>query len=132
MVKHPKSFKEIEIRLSEIVYQIREIESKLTLHLSTGGRSGGRSALLKSRANLVGQLHSLSDCLKNYGEGKIVRVKFRTCSTEGVYSGIYQRYFINVSESEVPKLIQYKYGEGRYIEILEVQEILTSSSLEKL
>lgn len=129
MVKHPKSFKEIEIRLSEIVYQIREIESKLTLHLSPGGRS----ALLKSRVNLVGQLHSLSDCLKNYGEGKIVRVKFRTCSTEGVYSGIYQRYFINVSESEVLKLIQYKYGEGiHYVEILEVQEILTSSSLEKL
>lgn len=129
MVKHPKSFKEIEIRLSEIVYQIREIESKLTLRLSPGGRS----ALLKSRANLVGQLHSLSDCLKNYGEGKIVRVKFRTCSTEGVYSGIYQRYFINVSESEVLKLIQYKYGEGiHYVEILEVQEVLTSSSLEKL
>ena len=129
MVKHPKSFKEIEIRLSEIVYQIREIESKLTLHLSPGGRS----ALLKSRANQVGQLHSLSDCLKNYGEGKIVRVKFRTCSTEGVYSGIYQRYFINVSESEVLKLIQYKYGEGiHYVEILEVQEVLTSSSLEKL
>ncbi len=128
MVKSIKTLKEIEIRLSETIHQIREIESKLTLHLSPGGRS----ALLKSRANLVGQLHSLSDSLKNYGEGKIVRVKFRTCSTDGVYSGVYQRYFINVSESEVPKLIQYKYGEGRYIEILEVQEILTSSSLEKL
>lgn len=128
MVKNIKTLKEIEIRLSETIHQIREIESKLTLHLSPGGRS----ALLKSRANLVGQLHSLSDSLKNYGEGKIVRVKFRTCSTDGVYSGVYQRYFINVSESEVPKLIQYKYGEGRYIEILEVQEVLTSSSLEKL
>lgn len=129
MVKSIKTLKEIEIRISETIHQIREIENKLILHLSPGYRS----ALLKSRANLVGQLHSLSDSLKNYGEGKIVRVTFRACSTEGVYSRIYQRYFINVSESEVLKLIQYKYGEGMpYVEILEVQEILTSSSLEKL
>lgn len=128
MAKRIESLRNLEIRVSEIVDRIKEIEGRLRTNISPGSKS----ALLQSRSALISQLHTLSRALKNYGEGNIVRVKFRAYS-EGVPPLTYQRYFVNVPGEEIFQLVQYKHGNGACrIEILEVQEIPTLGSLEKL
>lgn len=129
MAKSVKSLRDLEIRVNDAVTRLREIETKLKSPRIT---TGLRSSLLKSRATMISQLKSLSLSLNSYGEGQIVRVKFRAIF-EGMPPVTYQRYLVNVPETEVPSLMQHKHGSKIcYIEILEIRVIPTSGSLEKL
>lgn len=120
-----RTFSETLHHIQDTVSRVREIDHNLSRDIS----HGMRNSLLKQRAMLVGKLKEASSILETMGQGTVIYATFRVVEEDQVY----RQTFTNILPKDLEMILRLKYGKkNKTIEVLEIREVHTKDTIEKL